>query len=115
MAGSEWRPSLAACTASTPASGPPARRCSAAAAIPTFFPVAPAIGREEGYVANPKDRTSRPAEPESTDAPRDAGADAEQRIEQRRQNEKEISRREEEGYDQPQSSAQKNSTPGGAP
>jgi hypothetical protein len=67
-------------------------------------------------VANPNDRTSPPAEgTENTDAPRDAGADAEQRIEQRRQNEKEISRREEEGYDQPQSSAQKNPTPGRAP
>lgn len=66
-------------------------------------------------MANPNDRTSRPAEPDNTDAPRDAGSDAEQRIEQRRQNEKEISRREEEGYDQPQSSAQKNPTPGRAP
>lgn len=64
-------------------------------------------------MANPKDDTRRGDEPESPDAPRDAGA--EQRIEQRREQDKEISRREEEGYDQPQSSAQKTPNPGPRP
>lgn len=61
-------------------------------------------------MGNPNDRRTPGAEPD--DASRDAAA---QRIEQRRENEKEISRREEEGYDQPQSSAQKTPNPGPQP
>lgn len=61
-------------------------------------------------MGNPNDRRTPDTEPD--DAARDAAA---QRIEQRRQNEKEISRREEEGYDQPQSSAQKTPNPGPQP
>jgi hypothetical protein len=63
-------------------------------------------------VGNPDDRRPPDTEPESAEATRDAAA---QRIEQRRQNEKEISRREDEGYDQPQSSAQKTPNPGPQP
>jgi hypothetical protein len=64
-------------------------------------------------VANPKDRTHRGSDPEHRDAPRDAGT--EQRIDQRREQDKEISRREEEGYSQPESSAQKKPNPGPRP
>lgn len=63
-------------------------------------------------MGNPNDPRTPDTEPESAEATRDAAA---QRIEQRRQNEKEISRREEEGYDQPQSSAQKTPNPGPQP
>jgi hypothetical protein len=63
-------------------------------------------------VGNPNDRRTS-TEPERPDAPRDA--DAAERIEQRREHDKEISRREDEGYDQPQSSAQKTPNPGPRP
>ncbi|HET7755585.1 MAG TPA: hypothetical protein VFK85_16895 [Anaeromyxobacteraceae bacterium] len=56
-------------------------------------------------MGNPNDRTGRTTEPENEDTSREAGA--EKRIEQRREHDKEISRREEEGYSQPESSAQK--------
>ena len=63
-------------------------------------------------MGNSNDRR-RSTGPEQHDAPRDAGAA--ERIEQRREHDKEISRREDEGYDQPQSSAQKKPNPGPQP
>jgi hypothetical protein len=48
-----------------------------------------------------------------TDKPRDAGAA--ERIEQRRQLEKDIDQREDEGWGDPESSAQKNPPPGPQP
>jgi hypothetical protein len=65
-------------------------------------------------VANPNDRRDPGGtEPEDTGSARDAGA--ERRIEQRREHDKEMDRREEEGFDQPQSSAQKTPPPGPRP
>jgi hypothetical protein len=64
-------------------------------------------------VANPNDRNTPGLDDEETGASRDAGAA--HRIDQRREQDKEISRREEEGYDQPQSSAQKEPPPGPRP
>jgi len=65
-------------------------------------------------VGNPNDRRDQGStEPEETGAARDAGAA--QRVEQRRRQDEEMDRREEEGYDQPQSSAQKQPPAGHRP
>ena len=65
-------------------------------------------------MGNQKDRgQSGRMDPDSSVAQRDAGA--EQRIEQRRQHDKEISKREDDGFDQPESSAQKTPNPGPQP
>lgn len=53
-------------------------------------------------MANPNDPTRRPGAPDEPEAPREAGV--EKRIAEL---DAEMNRREEEGYDQPQSSAQK--------